>query len=66
MGWGATNPDELLDKNFQGLKKLLKKWLNSLVEDFDIWDVIIEFQEHGELRVIKKQENGYIRTRYAG
>ena len=43
LGWGGTNPDELFNKNFLGFKILIKNWINSLIEDFDIWDVIIEF-----------------------
>jgi len=43
LGWGDTFSDGLFGNNFLGFKKLLNRWINSLIEDFDIWDVIIEF-----------------------
>jgi hypothetical protein len=35
----------LTNENLKGMKNLIKRWLNALVEDFDIWDIKISTYE---------------------
>jgi len=38
-------PSVLIGEHLSGLKKMMNKWVESIVEDFDIWDVSIETHE---------------------
>jgi hypothetical protein len=55
----------MFENNFFGFKIMIKRWINSLIEDFDIWDVIVELEEGGEIKVVKKEENGtFVKINY--
>lgn len=38
-------PSVLIGEHLSGLKKMMNKWVESIIEDFDIWDVSIETHE---------------------
>jgi len=38
-------PSVLIGPHLNGLKSLVNKWVDSILEDFDIWDVTIETYE---------------------
>ncbi|EGR28292.1 hypothetical protein IMG5_179490 [Ichthyophthirius multifiliis] len=45
LGWGGNSPSELIGKNMETLKKMTLKWIQSIIEEFDIWDIKVETLE---------------------
>jgi len=56
LGWGGLPPSVLIGEHLNGLKKMMNKWVEALIEDFDIWDVTIETHEYGGVRQIFKEK----------
>jgi len=56
LGWGGLAPSVLIGEHLGGLKKMMNKWVESLVEDFDIWDVTIETHDYGGIRQVFKEK----------
>ena len=42
-----------------GMKKLITKWADSIIEDFDIWDVTIDCYPEGGIRYISKEKRSF-------
>lgn len=53
-GWGPHEPSNLIGPGFKTLKKLMTMWVDSVIEDFDIWDITIECYKGGGIRYIDK------------
>jgi diacylglycerol kinase (ATP) len=45
LGWGPTAPSSLIGSQLQDLKALTKRWLDSTVLDYDIWEVMVTHNE---------------------
>jgi len=41
LGWGPTAPSSLIGSEMQDLKALVRRWLDAVVLDYDIWEVSI-------------------------
>ncbi len=46
--------EDLLSDQLRGLKALIKKWLNALILEFDVWDVTVTTHEDGCFKKILK------------
>lgn len=53
-GWGPGEDPKLKSKPMQVLKGLAKDWLESEVDDFDLWDAEMTLHEHGEFAIVHK------------
>jgi diacylglycerol kinase (ATP) len=57
-GWGGGDPGSLTAGNLKGLKNMIKRWLNALIEDFDIWDIKIStYEKDGAFKKICVGQN---------
>ena len=45
LGWGPTAPASLIGSQLQDLRALTKRWMNSQVKDYDVWEVTITVNE---------------------
>jgi len=55
LGWGGLPPNILIGPHLNGLKGLVNKWVDASVEDFDIWDIVIETYEYGGVKQIYRE-----------
>jgi len=64
LGWGGEEPSVLIGTHLNGLKGLIRKWVDASVEDLDIWSVTIETYEDGGFKRVHKSIRNKIEERF--
>lgn len=48
----------LIGPHLNGLKKIITKWVDAIVEDFDIWEVTIEtYEVKNVVRIVRNRNS---------
>ena len=60
LGWGPDTSIDLGNK-LHFLKKHAHKWMEAVIDDFDVWEVKMETYAAGSFRKIEKTVDGFIK-----
>jgi diacylglycerol kinase (ATP) len=60
LGWGPDTSIDLGNK-LKFVKKHAHKWIEAVVDDFDVWEVKMETHSEGYFSKIKKTSNGFLK-----